>query len=315
MQIRSIELTNFRSFAGAVVDLSTRVTFLIAKNHAGKSSVIDALGLTLTGHCRGTSADGKGADVLIRDGASAMKIAVKVLVDDQGPFTVERMQNARTSTLAIGGIVGTRGDAIDQLAERFGCSPAVIDACLNTEAFLDLHHASAKDVLLEVLDVRVPINGTPHTIKQLDAAYDHWYRERPVRKRAFEAVKLPPAPEEGTIPDVAELTARLAARREEEKALIAQTSEEAGRRVELDRQLVSLRKDEARLSDRLTLLAIAKARNGATVDLQEAIDEITEQLATTVLTPEEAETGRPGAHQSRVSRRQAADARPRPSSK
>jgi recombinational DNA repair ATPase RecF len=62
MNINQIELTNFRSFAGAVVELPTRVTFLIGRNHAGKSSVVDALSLALTGHCRGTAADGKGAD-------------------------------------------------------------------------------------------------------------------------------------------------------------------------------------------------------------------------------------------------------------
>lgn len=288
MQIQSIELANFRCYAGAVIDLPTRVTFLVGRNHFGKSSVNDAVSWALLGRCRGTDARGVGSDSLIRNasGVSAMKVALKVTTDNPKPFVIERMQNARTSTLAIGGLTGNRNDGIATLTERFGVSQAVIGACLDSEAFLELHHADAKNLLLDVLDVRVRLEGDaePVTLAELDQRYDHWYRERPVRKKALESIRVPEKPGDDPLPALADLQARLAAVREEEKALIAQTSQESGRRGEIDRQIRQEEETKARLEEKLQTLNVAKGLDGARVDLDDALIEIGERLAASALT-------------------------------
>jgi DNA repair exonuclease SbcCD ATPase subunit len=297
MHIKSIELTNFRSFAGAVVDLPSRVTFIIGRNHSGKSTLIDALTWALVGRCRGTAADGKGSDVLIRDasGVSAMKVAVSIdpsegpAMDRLKPFTVERMQNARTSTFAVAGVVGTRQDASTALEDRLGASPVVIEACLNSDAFLDLHHATAKSLLLDLLNVQVPVEGETLTLAELDQRYEHWYRERPMRKKALDAIRLPEKPADGDVPDLTALEAKLQRLREEEKALIAEASEESGRRIELDRQIAHATSEQTRLSAKLSSLSTAAGVDGATVDLDDAIAELEERLATTALTDGERE--------------------------
>jgi DNA repair exonuclease SbcCD ATPase subunit len=294
MRIQSIDLTNFRCFAGATIDLPTRVTFLVAKNHFGKSTVIDALQWALTGSCRGTSADGKGSDALIRDaeGVAQMKVGVGIdasegpALDRLKPFRVERMQNARMSTFAIEGIVGTRHDTSAQLADRLGVSPAVLAACLDTEAFLELHHAHAKRVLMEILDVHVDVDGERITFDEVERRYDHWYQERPRRKKALDAIRLPDKPADGQVPDVAALEQKLATLREQEKAIIAATAQDSGRRQELERQLAHGRSEIARLtSKRLALLTVRG------VDLDEAIVELEKRIAIGALTEAEQTDG------------------------
>jgi DNA repair exonuclease SbcCD ATPase subunit len=279
MRVQSIELTNFRCFAGAVVDLPTRVTFLVAKNHYGKSTIIDALRWALTGSCRGTSADGKGSDALIRDaaGVSAMKVAITVdpLDGPSDAFTVERMQNARTSTFAIGGLVGTRHETGTQLADRLGASPAVLAACLDSDAFLDLHHADAKRVLMEILDVHVDVDGERLTLAELDRRYDHWYQERPRRKKALEAVRVPAKPDDGDLPDASSLETKLEQLRAEEKAVIAAHASDSGRRQELERQLAHARSDQARLTSKRLGLETVQG-----IDLDDAVLALQEAIAT-----------------------------------
>jgi DNA repair exonuclease SbcCD ATPase subunit len=301
MRINRIELTNFRSFAGAAIELPTRVTFLVGQNHAGKSSVLDALKWALVGHCRGTSADGKGSDVLIRDasGTAAMKVAVAV--DDVGAdtsFAIERIQNGRTSTVAIAGLAGTRHDTSAALLDRLGVSPAVVAACLDSEAFLDLHHADAKRVLMEVLNVKVDVVTDHHVqgevrpvaerldLAELDRRYDHWYRERPMRKKALEAIRLPNKPDAGLLPDVAALEQKLGDLRAEEKTIIAATAEDSGRRQELEKQFALTTTDIQRLtSKRLGLATIRGA------DLEEALAQAQQALDAGALTDTQREDG------------------------
>lgn len=282
MHLESIELTNFRCFAGAVLELPTRVTFVIGRNHAGKSSVIDAVRLALTGACRGTDAGGKGADALIRDGDGVTQLKVKLTVAtaDLPAFTVERTQTARSGTLAVSGAAGSRGEAMGVLTERLGASPAVIAACLDGEAFLDLHHAEAKNLLLDVLNVRVDVGDERLTLAQVDQRDAYWREERRVRRRTLDAAATPAAPVEEALPDVRVLEAKLTELRAEERALIAATSSESGRKAELDRAIAQADRNAATLETKRATLRTAQARDGATVDLQDAIDELQEHLGT-----------------------------------
>jgi septal ring factor EnvC (AmiA/AmiB activator) len=212
-----------------------------------------------------------------------MKVRVDLQAATGSAFAVERMQNARTSTLAIGGVVGTRHDSAATLADRLGVSSGVLAACLDSDAFLALHHAEAKRVLMEVLDVRVDVEGERLTLAEIDARYEHWYRERPARKRALEAVRVPEKPADGSPPDPAALEAKLQQLREEEKQLIASSAQDAGRRQELERQLSHARSEHTRLtSKRLGLL------NAGRFELDEAIAAVQAEITAGALTEDDA---------------------------
>jgi DNA repair exonuclease SbcCD ATPase subunit len=289
MRINRIELTNFRSFAGSAFDLPERVTFLIAPNHRGKSSVADALNLTLVGRCRGTDKRGAGAENLIRDvpEATAMRIRLDVTAGGE-TFQVERMQNARTSTLAVAGVVGTR-DGQTALLDRLGAPPELLEACLNTSHFLDLAHAEGKNLLLQALRVRVPIDGESLTLAEVDQRLEHWTAERKARRKVRDGITVPPKPA-AERPNVPALEQKLAALREEEKQIIAASSEQTGRRKQIVEQLEHADREADRLSARLGPLETAAGATGATMRLDDAIEEFEERLASVALTDTERET-------------------------
>jgi hypothetical protein len=110
-----------------------------------------------------------------------------------------------------------------------------------------------------------------------------------VRKKAVDAIRLPEAPAEGTLPDVATLEAKLAGLRTEAQALRAERSEESGRRKELDRQVTHAEGELTRLTQKRGTLLTAVGLEGARLDLDDAILELEEASAKTALTDLETE--------------------------
>lgn len=288
MRIPQLQLENFRSIATATLVFDTPVTFVIGRNGASKSTIIDALQWAFTGHCRGTDARGVGSHTLLRatDASGQMRVGVQIADADGAPLVVVRAQTPTAQKLSLDGAVGPKETQAGVLFERLGVTPAIVDACLQTDAFLALHHAEAKHLLLDVLDVRVPVGDETLTLGQVDARYKHWFEVRRTRKAALAALTLPPAPA-GELPDVPAIEARLATLRAEEKTLLAAASEATGRRGELDKQITHVETAIARTQHTITETATVPALDGAKVDLADAILELQERVA--IVTDEDAD--------------------------
>jgi DNA repair exonuclease SbcCD ATPase subunit len=152
MTIDTLRLVNFRNFDDATFELSGR-TFLTGENGAGKSTVIDGISWALRGICRGTDARGAGSKDLIRLGTDAASVTISLTDAGGQPFTV-----TRTVARNGGGGCTMKQDAI---LSRLGAGDAAIESVLYGRTFFALHHKAAKDLLLKVLDVRIPVADLP----------------------------------------------------------------------------------------------------------------------------------------------------------
>jgi hypothetical protein len=224
VRLDKLTLKQFRCYEHAEFRFDQPITFIIGAEGTGKSSVGDAVEWILTGRCRGTDQRGAGSKLLIRDGEKGTVVTLEASDGDRTlPIT-------RMLTVAGGG----SADGVPVL------NADIVRVLCNGSAFLDLAHQDAKDLLLRVLNVRVTVNGTPHSLAALDAAYQVAFDERKTAKRVLELILIPPLPE-GEVPDVEALERKLAGLREEEKRLVADQAVTAakatGRREELTRQL------------------------------------------------------------------------------
>lgn len=190
MKIDAIRLTNFRCFEDRVFHLGDR-TFLAGVNGSGKSTVIDAISWGLRGICRGTDARGAGSKDLIRTGAAEATVQVDLADGDVITRTVGRNGSSGCSAKA------------DAILARLGVTDAALEACIYGRAFFNLHHKDAKDLLLKVLDVRIPAAALPGVnlggqdaadLDTLDLLYKGAFDNRAAAKKALAAVALPELP-------------------------------------------------------------------------------------------------------------------------
>jgi len=92
MLIHQIELSNFKSYAQAVVDLMPGTVAIVGPNGAGKSSLLDAIGLVLFDSQRGTYAE------RLREGARKGSVRVRLSSSlDQRSYDVTREFSDRTT--------------------------------------------------------------------------------------------------------------------------------------------------------------------------------------------------------------------------
>lgn len=295
MQIHALTLDNFRSYHQAGFVFDQPVTFLIGRNGAGKSSALDAIVWGLLGRCRGTDAAGRGSDGLLRAGGTPAPLRVQLDLTRDGADVVrlERTQSARSSTVTFGD-QGGKDAAGAALRGWLKASPAVVEACLSSEAFLALHHAEAKKLLLEILDVRVVVDGQPLTLPEVEAQYKHWFEVRRQRKADLAAVATVEAPL-GELPNLADIEARLTALREDEKRLLAASAEALGRRAELQHQHAHVTAAIAKARTALADAGPVVGLDGAKVHLSDGLAEIAARL-----TALEDEDGDQQADQARV---------------
>src|SRR5690349_5234130 len=84
MRFRKIKLENFRSHTDTTLELD-RLTVIRGTNAAGKSSIEQAIQITIAGHADGTTADGKGSVGLIRAGAAKAFITMAIQKSPETP--------------------------------------------------------------------------------------------------------------------------------------------------------------------------------------------------------------------------------------
>ena len=141
--LQKITIENFRNLKSLTIDLSGSAV-LFGMNGTGKSSVLDAVHMALFGFCRHTDRAGKGADVLIRDGAKSACITVQVYCDST-VLTFESVlrRTGKKHELTItdaDGIILSEGEAWKLLGadKRLACIAAMPGFWLGTKELADL---------------------------------------------------------------------------------------------------------------------------------------------------------------------------------
>lgn len=196
MKITSLKINNFRCFEDVELTFEQPVTFLLGPNHVGKSTVLDALCWAIVAVCRGTDAGGKGAEDLVRRGAAPDTMSVQVGVG-KSSFT-------RTVT------EGPRSKLSTTIESKHGIRRDAALVCLAWDAFLNMDPATAREILMSVLDIKVPLSLVKELAgadfaeierlkfagpEDLAAAYAHVYKERAAVARDLKTFGSTPPPD------------------------------------------------------------------------------------------------------------------------
>jgi len=289
MRIDTLELVNFRSYARATFTLKQQ-TYIVGENNAGKSTAIDALLWALTGRCRGLDGSNRDMAELVREGQQT-GLGVRVTLADFG--SVQRQTNGREVFLKVKEWEGPNAKQQEALYEKLATTEAVLQACLDNAAFLNLHHADAKRLIMGVLNVRIPAAALeplgvagPLSPDELDARYQSVMADRRGAKATLAQQLMPAEPSLQAFggdepPPVEDLRRQLEGVRGEERALFSDNAETRGRR-----EALVLNKDDVQAS-----IADIQRRlpTYSEHDIHTQLDELDERLAlmTDGATPEQ----------------------------
>lgn len=240
--VARVTFQNFRCFAEASLTFTEVRTLIAGRNATGKSTIADAIAWCLTGRCRGLDGAGRGVAGLIRTGTSTMRVVVDLLTDD-GPLVVVREADAQTraTTLAFGpSLLDLRRGGVAEIQaaidDRLGTCAAVVATACDATAFFGLDHADAKDLLLRLLDVRVPVDGHALPLDALDAAHRTAELERAAAKKALAALGTKTPPPIPLQPPAAQLRATLDALTVNAAQARDEQAEARGQLVQLERR-------------------------------------------------------------------------------
>jgi DNA repair exonuclease SbcCD ATPase subunit len=278
MKLTRLDLTAFRSFRNISLNTDAPRILIGGINGAGKSSIREAIKWTLTGLCQGLDAKGSGVEWLSPTGSGVLQTGV----DLTGIGRIERQwtNHGHGTTFAVKGFTGTSTAQQAALYDKLHTSPAFLQACLDSGVFLALHHADAKALILELLDVRVVVEGVSYTLDQLASAYDKAFELRKQAKVVLKNLVVPDLPPDQPPYTVAKCQALLADRRASLEQLLQETGELAGRRRALEQQLANLQL--------FPLLSIP-----ARTELEGRIEALEERLAIVDETPIESSPAAP----------------------
>lgn len=268
MRVDRIDLQNFGSHRSSCFVFDERLTFVTGHNNCGKSSLRDAVKWGLLGSCQGTDARGAGVENLVAPGADAMKVTLGLVAPPRRRLEVVRGVRGRSAALEVDGVGGNIGTKQVELLQALGVSAGVLAALCDSAAFLDLNHADAKAMLMQVLNVHVDVEGERLTLEQLDTRYNTAFEERKAKKAVAGAIRIPPKPDDDE-PDVAALAEQLLTLRDEEKLRLAEVAKDDGRRATLEQEHTTASNDVLRLEQEIRL----------TVDVTAALDEAETALA------------------------------------
>lgn len=193
MRLASLKIKQFRCFEERELNFASPITYITGHNEAGKSTILDAIAWGLTGVCRGTTAGGTGADVLVRLGA------------DQKAMSVEIGGSFGTITRKLGdGPRSAVGVAIDK---KLGVSRDAALVCLSWDAFLQMETKDARTVLMEALGIDVKADAVKKILgedfefikhmpfrgpESILAAYNYAYQLRADTSKALKSIAQPP---------------------------------------------------------------------------------------------------------------------------
>jgi hypothetical protein len=270
VRIEKLSLNAFRSFHNIELPTPAPRVLIAGVNGTGKTSIREVIKWVLTGRCQGLDGKGTGAEVLSPFGTET---GAKAVVDVAGVGRVTRTARNGSSAFAVEGFTGPSQTQQLALYAKLDTTPAFLDAVLDTETFLRLHHADAKALVLNLLNVRIALGDTPdspvYSLAELDQLYAAAFEDRKVAKRGLQQAILPVKPSETPQPSVAAVEAQLTKLRAEQAALSQAIGETAGRRSQLERQRRNL--DKSMPPPVLTPYASEQAMADRRADLEERL--------------------------------------------
>jgi len=158
MKIQRIKLENFRSYSTLEIALDKRVTVIRGSNHAGKSTLEQAIQYALAARSEGTNANGAGyEDVLLRPGTDKATIILECSVEDEQSRI--RTTVTRKSGRTIAAKDANNADITEDINKWLRANAEVISCLTNSRHFVDLDPAKQKDILSGIV---------------LPATYDAW---------------------------------------------------------------------------------------------------------------------------------------------
>lgn len=219
MRITRMALTNFGCFAERQFQFEKPRTLLVGLNAAGKSTILDAVQYLVTGRCRGLDAAGRGMDQVALTGSNGVgtKVEANIVIGDV-TYEVVRAWVQGTSAFQVkpfnsqgedwgdGSLSSTEAAWLKKL----GLSLPALQAVLNADVLLSMAHGDAKALLLEFLQVRIPVGEgeDPITLAECERWYTLAYEERARLKRQLASTQKPVAPQ-GQVGDIEAIRARL----------------------------------------------------------------------------------------------------------
>ncbi len=192
MRLRRLELQNFRNYRHQVLDFDAPRTLFIGENGIGKSTVFDAVQWLLTGQCRGVAGNGAGQKDLIKLGQDTT--TVTGVIDGLGPVTRTISRNGSASSSL----------PTDAILAKLGVNQNMVNAVLDGRSLFGLHHADAKAMLMQVLNVQITKDQLPGVklpdtvvtvgLDYLEQLYDQAFKDRAAAKKALASAFVPDAP-------------------------------------------------------------------------------------------------------------------------
>ncbi len=240
MRIRKIQLQNFRSHVDTTLELD-RLTVVRGTNAAGKSSIEQAIEITLAGHAEGTTADGKGSVNFIRAGAA--KAFVTMALQQTADNPDERILKCALNGTARTVVVTKPGDPAynggEEWKEWLTMNRSTLSCLVNNRYFVDLSEDEQKNVLASIIlpkqhewpewvrqacfDLELGINWAKTPFEIIDQGYDAAFKARTNVNRDVKNFRIPEGNTEGH-EQYEEFATKLKARREELDAAKAKKS-------------------------------------------------------------------------------------------
>jgi hypothetical protein len=238
MKITSIDLRAFRSFVDTTLDTKAPRILIVGQNGTGKTSVREALKFILTGQAQGLNGNGHGTEVLIPTGHDRVHATLHLVTSSgqNNSLDVTRGWLHGVNIFSVETFTGTAQAQQEALYETLETTEPFLQAVLDSTAFLNMHHAEAKKMILGVLDIKVPIEGQALTLDDLDLLYKSLFDQRRAAKTKARGHIVPRKPE-GHFPSLESIQLRLTELREQLNDLNRNFGETAGRRMELLRRI------------------------------------------------------------------------------
>jgi len=197
LRLTELALPSFRCYRGITFDLDAPRIYIGGRNATGKSSLREALKWLLYGRCQGLSENGAGTDLLAPQGTTSAEVRGQLA----GIGLATRVWSPTESGLRVEGCTGASSLQQGALLAKLRVPEAWLRAVLDSSAFLALHHAEAKALVLGLLDVRVTTapdlesDPLPMTLEELDDAYKRAFDARKAEKQRLKFMgPLPVAP-------------------------------------------------------------------------------------------------------------------------
>lgn len=232
MYFRKLKIENFRSHVDTVLDLE-RLTVIRGTNGAGKSSIEQAIQITIAGRADGTTSDGKGSVGLIRAGASKALITLAAQVVSDGAPTERILKCALNDTRRT--ILVTKADdpawsGGADWSDWLETHRETLSCLVNNRHFVELSPDAQADVLAAIIlpkqytwadwvmpachDLSLKINWAKTPFEVIAQAHDVAFKERTNINRDVKNFKAPEG-DTAAAANYEEIQAKLTARQGE----------------------------------------------------------------------------------------------------